>query len=136
MTEFDTPGGNLERVLDRALGRTLPPPQIPKDFRRRLDAALARTGERDLAELRSRFESERHAQLANLEAQYVRLRRRTLGTMIGAAFAAGAAVALALPWLQRHVGAKAPLVLTLAGAAVGLAIAFLAWRAHARDRAV
>ena len=89
----------------------------------------------DLAELRRRFVSERRAQLASLEAQYVRLRRRTLGTMIGAAFAAGAAVTLALPWLQRHAGAKTPLVLTSGGAALGLAIAFLAWRAHARDRA-
>jgi hypothetical protein len=55
--------------------------------------------------------------------------------MIGAAFAAGTAATLALPWLQRHVAAEAPLVLTSAGAAVGLAIAFLAWRAHSRGGA-
>lgn len=53
--------------------------------------------------------------------------------MIGAAFAACAAATVALPWLQRRVGAQAPLVLTSAGAAASLAIAFLAWRAHNRD---
>lgn len=132
MTESETPHGSLERALDRALGRTLQPPQLSRDFRRRLDAALSRAGETDLSELRSRLDSERRADLARLQSQYVRLKRRTLGTMIGAAFAAGATVTMAMPWLQRHLGAEAPLALASAGAAVGLAIAFLSWRAHAR----
>jgi len=136
VNESETSAGKLDRLLDRALGRVLPPPQVPKDFRRRLEAALSRAGETDLAQLRLRMESEERAQLARLEARYVRLKRRTLGTMIGAAFATGAAVSLGLPWLQRHVGAETPLVLTSAGAAVGLAIALLSWRRHARDDAL
>jgi hypothetical protein len=136
MSEFETPDGKLERELDRALGRTLQPPPLPKDFRRRLQAALSRAGDTDLSQLRSRLETERRAQLASLEARYVRLTRRTLGTMIGAAFAAGAAIALTLPWLERHFGADTPLVLTSVGAAVGLAIALLSWRAHARGDAI
>lgn len=136
MTEFESPDSTRERALDRALRRTLQPPQISRDFRRCLDAALSRAGEMDLAKLRSRLESERREHLARLEAHYVRLRRRTLGVIIGAAFAAGAAATLALPWLQRHVGEDAPLVLTSAGAVVSLAIAFLSWRAHNRGRTV
>ncbi len=133
MSEFENPEGDIERALDRALSGALRPPHVPRDFRRRLEAARSRTGEADLAELRVRLESEQRASLARIEAQYVRLRRRTLGTMIGAAFAAGAAVALTLPWLQRQFGAAAPMVLTSAGAALGLVIAFLSWRAHTRD---
>jgi hypothetical protein len=136
MSEFEAPDGKLQRELDRALGRTLRPPPLPQDFRRRFHAALSRAGDTDLSQLRSRLESERRAQLASLEARYVRLRRRTLGTMIGAAFAAGAAIALTLPWLERHFGADAPLVLTSVGAAMGLAIALLSWRAHARGDAL
>lgn len=136
MTEFESPDGTLERALDRALRRTLQPPRVSRDFRRCLDAALSRAGEMDLPELRSRLESERREHLARLEAHYVRLTCRTLGVIIGAAFAAGAAATLALPWLQRHVGEDAPLALTSAGAVVSLAIAFLSWRAHSRGRTV
>lgn len=136
MTEFQTPHGRLERALDRALTRTLQPPQLSRDFRRRLDAALSRAGEADLSELRARLESERRADLARLESQYVRLTRRTLGTLIGAGFAAGAAATVMLPWLQQHLGAEAPLVLKSVGVAAGLTIAFLSWRARARDGAV
>ncbi|MGH8288956.1 MAG: hypothetical protein ACREV7_08000 [Steroidobacteraceae bacterium] len=132
MSEFEAPDDKLGRELDRALGRTLQPPPLSKDFRPHLQAALSRAGDTDLSELRSRLESERRAQLASLESRYLRLKRRTLGTLIGAAFAAGAVVTLTLPWLERHFGADAPLVLTSAGAALGLAIAFLSWRAHAR----
>jgi len=136
VSEFESPHDRLDRALDRALSRTLQPPQVSRDFRRCLHAALSRAGEADLSQLRSRLESERRAHLARLEAHYLRLRRRTLGAMIGAAFAAGAAATLALPWLQRHVGAEAPLVLTSAGAAVSLAIAFLSWSAQSRSGGV
>ncbi|HEV2441940.1 MAG TPA: hypothetical protein VGT07_05430 [Steroidobacteraceae bacterium] len=136
MSEFESPGGGFERALDRALSRTLQPPRVSRDFRRCLHAALSRAGEADLSQLRSRLESERQAHLATLEAHYVRLRRWTLAAMIGAAFAAGAAATVALPWLERHVAEQAPLVLTSAGAAVSLAIAFLSWRAYSRGGAV
>lgn len=136
MSEFENPDARLERLLDRALSRSLPPPQLPGDFRRRLHAAMSRAAETDLAELRSRLEREQREHLATLQTRYVSLRRRTLAAMIGAAFAAGAAATVALPWLQRHVGAQAPLVLTSAAAAASLTIAYLAWRAHNRDELV
>jgi hypothetical protein len=136
VSEFETPGGHRERALDRALGQTFRPPRPSPDFRRHLAAACARAGEMDLSQLRLRLEAERRATLTKLEAHYVRLRRRTLGTLIGAAFGAGAAVTLTLPWLQRQVGTEAPLVLTSAGAAAGLAIAFLSWHAHTRGDSV
>lgn len=132
MSKLENPDARIERALDGALSRILPPPQPSGDFRRRLHAAISRAGDTDLSQLRSRLESERRAQLAMLQTRYVRLRRLTLAAMIGAAFAAGAAATVALPWLQRHVGAQAPLVLTSAAAAVSLAIAFLSWRAHNR----
>lgn len=136
MSNFETPRGKLERALDHALGRTFRPPHIPRDFRRRVEAARSRTEETDLSELRLRLESERRSDLATLEAHYVRLRRRTLGVMIAAAFATGALVALAMPWLQNHVGSAAPLIPTSVGAAAGLAIAYMSWRAHARGGAI
>jgi hypothetical protein len=105
---------SFRRIFQRELGhspaelrRRL---QLSRHFRQRLDAALSRAGETDLSELRARVESERRADLARLDSQYVRVKRRALGTMIGAAFAAGAAV--------------------------GLGIAFLSWHAHARHGAV
>jgi hypothetical protein len=136
VNEFESADGKLERALDRALGRTCQPPQVPKDFRRRFAAALARAAEPDLAALRSRLESEQQAQLTRLASRYVRLTHRTLGTLIGAAFATGAAATLALPWMERHLGADGPRVLTAVGGAVGLAIAFLSWRAHVRSDAL
>lgn len=136
MNEFESANDPLARALDQALGRSCEPPRPPKEFRRRLEAALARTGEADLAELRARLESEQRARLAHLESRYVRLTQRTLGTLIGAAFAAGAAATLALPWMERHLGADAPRVLTAAGGTAGLAIALLSWRAHTRSAAL
>ncbi len=135
MSNFDTPHGRLERTLDHALSRTFRPPQIPRDFRRRLEAARSRAEQTDLSELRLRLESEQRSDLATLEARYVRLRRRTLGIMIAAAFATGALAEVAMPWLQRHVGASAPLIPTSVGAALGLAIAYASWRVHARHGA-
>lgn len=115
---------SLEAALDAALGRTLVPPTVTSQFRTRLHAALARTHEPDLADVRSRLECEKRAGLAELESNYVRLRRRTLGTMIGAAFAMGAAVAIAYPWMQARFGTWAPVVIASLGAASGLMIEF------------
>jgi hypothetical protein len=134
MSDLETPAGKLEGALDRALARTFRAPRVPQDFRRRLEAARSR-GESDLSQLRLRLQSERRAHLARLEARYVRLRQRTLGIMIVAAFATGGAAALAMPWLQKHVGAAAPLIPTSLGAGLGLAIALVAWRVHARKDA-
>jgi hypothetical protein len=120
---------NADEMLDAALARALPPPQLPPDFRARLTAAIAREGTHEAAGVpaRARLEREHRERLAELEAGYVRLRRRTLGSVIGGAFAAGAAVALALPWIKSMFGPNAVLVLALLGAAVGLAIGTASW---------
>ena len=123
MTELRPSG--LERSLDEALGRTLSPPQVSQTFRTHLHAALSRATGTDLGSLRERLESERRQQLEELEAHYVRVRGSTLGTLIGAAFAAGAAVTLAMPWLRAHLGPYTPLAITWGGVALGLGIVFL-----------
>ena len=123
MTEPRTSG--LDRVLDDALGRILSGPQVPTTFRTRLNAALARTTETELASLRERLESERRQQLEDLESHYVRVRRSTLGTLIRVAFAAGAAVTIAMPWLRAHLGSYTPMAITWGAVALGLGIVFL-----------
>ncbi len=133
MTEPEAAQDKLARALDAALDRALPRPELPHTFHKRLDAALCRAGEADLSELRARLESEHLTRLSEFDSGYISLRRRTLATLIGAAFAAGAAITALLPWLQKCFGANAPIVFAWGGTAAGLAIAFLSWRAGAGD---
>ncbi len=122
MTEAETT--EFERAVDDALGRALRAPKVPHDFSTRLSAALSRAAETDLAELRARFEKERREQLQTLKADYIRVRRSTLGTLLGIAFAAGAAAVIAMPWLRAHLGAYAPMAIVWGGTALGLGVAF------------
>jgi hypothetical protein len=122
MTENGRPRDPLSR-LDAVLARTLLPPAVPRTLRARVEAAVAQTKEADFPASRRHLELEARKQLAELEAQYVRLRRRTLGTVIGAAFAAGAVAAWFMPYLTAQLGRAAPLVLALGGTIAGLAIA-------------
>ena len=118
-----------ERALDAALGQVLRAPQLPAHFRARLEAAMAHAesvGE-DPAAARARIELERRQRLAELESGYVRLQRRTLGTLIGGAFAAGAAAAVAMPWLRATFGPNALLVLAVAAAGAGVVIGLSMW---------
>jgi uncharacterized membrane protein YccC len=57
----------------------------------------------------------------------VRLRQRTLGTLIGAGFAAGLVVTLALPWLKSQFGDNGVFALPAIGVAIGLALSLRAW---------
>lgn len=123
MTESRANAG-LDGALDEALGRALRAPKVPHAFHARLNAALSRVTEADLPTLRERLEGERREQLEALEASSLRVRRSTLGTLIGLAFAAGAAAAIALPWLRAHLQAYTPLALAWGGVSVGLGIAF------------
>jgi hypothetical protein len=115
--------------LEAALSRALAPPALPVGFQIRLQAALARDA--SAAELRAasraHAQREQRQRLAELDADFLRLRRRTLGTLIGGAFAAGAAVAVAFPWLQASFGANAIYVLASVGALVGLGIGTASW---------
>jgi len=56
-----------------------------------------------------------------------RYESKILGTLIGAAFAAGAAVAIAMPWARATFGPNAMLVLASIGTAAGLAIGLSSW---------
>ncbi len=127
MSESDRIDDVLGRALDAALARALRPPEPDEAFRRSVRAAIVRAGQTDLAPLRIALERESREHLAALDADYIRVRRRMLGVLIGAAFAAGAAVTLALPWLESRLGADTPLVLAASGAALGLAIAVGSW---------
>jgi VIT1/CCC1 family predicted Fe2+/Mn2+ transporter len=127
MSPTEPPEDRLQQALDQALARVLAAPPVPKALRTRVQAAVLRAGEDALAQARARLEREARAQLAELEQGYLRVRRRTLGTLIGAAFAAGAAVALLMPYLKAQFGANAPLVLAAGGALVGLSIAAGSW---------
>jgi hypothetical protein len=114
----------LDTALDAALARALRPPAPDADFRIQLSAALVRAGRHEDTEAtRVRLERERREGLAELESGYLRLRRRTLGTLIGAAFAAGAGLTLLLPWLKTTLGADAMLAVAVLGGAAGLLIA-------------
>jgi hypothetical protein len=115
----------LDRVLDEALGRALRGPQVSQAFRTRLRAALSPTPGTDLLELRERLESERREQLEELQAHYIRVRRSTLGGLIGVAFAAGAVATIAMPWLRAHLGGYAPLAITWGAVTLGLGMVFL-----------
>ena len=113
------------RTLDTALAQALRPPMLPSGFERRLAQALAETPQEDWQSAgRARLEREHREKLAELQADYVRLRRRTLGTAIGAAFAAGAAVAFAMPWIQASFGGTTVLYVLLgAGTLLGVGLA-------------
>jgi hypothetical protein len=123
MTDPRTSG--LDRALDEALGRAVSAPELPQAFRARLNAAISRTSDIDLLSLRERLETERRQQLEELEANYVRIRRSTLGTLIGVAFAAGAAATIAMPWLREHLGAYTSLAIIWGAVALGLGMVFL-----------
>lgn len=123
----DPTDGALERALDQALARTLIAPSLPANFRKQLQAAIARSPSVDHARLRAALEKEHAQQLAELESGYVRLRQRTLGTLIGSAFATGLVVMLALPWIKVHFGPNAVFAVPAIGAAVGLALSARSW---------
>ncbi len=117
----------LERALDRALERHLVAPALPAGFRQQLQAAIIRSAQRDPAALAAALEREHQAQLAALQSDYVRLRQRTLGTLIGAAFAAGLLINFALPWISAHYGSNGVFALPAIGVAVGLGLSARVW---------
>jgi hypothetical protein len=118
---------SLAQALDTALAHGIVPPPLPAGFRARLTAAVARQGVVDIPTSRMALAAEHQQQLAALKSGYVRLQRRTLGTMIGAAFATGALVAVAMPWIRTQFGEVGLLAVPMAGAVVGIAIGATIW---------
>jgi hypothetical protein len=113
-----------ERALDAALAQALRAPALPAGFRIRLNAQVSATEIEDGATAAARLEREYRAGLSELEAGFVRLRRRTAGFLLAGAVATGAALPLLLPWLQARLGSYAPLALALLASAGGLGIAW------------
>jgi VIT1/CCC1 family predicted Fe2+/Mn2+ transporter len=119
--------GPLERALDRALAQCLVPPVLPQEFRQQLRAAIALSAGTDHARSRAALEKEHAQQLAELQSGYVRLRQRTLGSLIGVAFAAGLLITFALPWITAYFGPNAVFALPAIGVAAGLALSLRSW---------
>ncbi|HEV8690444.1 MAG TPA: hypothetical protein VGQ91_09130 [Ideonella sp.] len=114
-------------ALDSALAAALPVPPLPAGFDARLRRTLASEAAGDLARLRRRLEEEHARELAALRSGYVRLRRDTLATVLGVAFAAGAAVAWAVPWLREQQGVDLSTLLPLLAVAIGMAVGAGVW---------
>jgi hypothetical protein len=115
-----------ELALDAALTQALRAPPLPATFRVELNAALQRVAAAESTE-RQRLDAEYRARMTELEMGYVRLRQRTLGTLIGGAFAAGVAVALLMPWFNATFGANATFALAIVGAVIGVGISAASW---------
>ncbi len=117
----------LERALDRALAHNMVPPALPAGFRGQLQAAIARSAATDHAQIRAAIEHEHAEQLTELRSSYLLLRQRTLGTLIGVAFAAGLLLNFALPWITANFGQKGVVALPVIGVAIGLGLSLRAW---------
>jgi hypothetical protein len=114
-----------DRALDAALAMALRAPHPRQDFRARLIRTLGNAqAEKAQAEIES-MELEYRSGLAALDRSYVRIRRRTLGMLIGGGLVIGAALPLILSRLQSDFGPRAQLVIALASAAIGVGIAWL-----------
>jgi hypothetical protein len=118
----------LDRTLDAALAQALRPPGLPRRFRAELGAARQRLEHLDVAQVRARLQIEHREQLSTLQADFVRIRRSTLGTLLGAAFAAGAGAVIAMPWLRSHFGPLAPVLIAWGGVALGVLLGAAALR--------
>jgi hypothetical protein len=126
-TPFGTNPSDSDAALDRALATALPAPALPAGFDARLHTAFAAEAAGDRARLRRRLEEEHARELAALRSGYVRLRRDTLATVLGVAFAAGAAAAWAVPWLREQRGLDLSTLLPLAAVAIGMAVGAGVW---------
>lgn len=115
-------------ALDHALRSALAPPPLPDGFRARLAAAIHRESPVDLAARRRQLEREHRERLEQLQRDSVRLRLRTLGSLLGGAFFAGVGTSLAWPWISATFAPHAGLALGLIGAGIGAAIGLTGWQ--------
>jgi hypothetical protein len=113
--------------LDRALRQAIVVPDLPAGFRQRLRAAIASNPLQDTALRRELLERERLEQLAELRRDSVRLRLKTLGSLIGGAFTAGVGTTLAWPWISTTFAPHGGIALLVISAALGLAIGVPSW---------
>jgi hypothetical protein len=118
---------NQDAQLDGALRRAIVAPELPSHFRQRLTAAIARSAPVDVAKLRQRLERDRLEQLLELRDDSMRLKLKTLGALIGGAFAAGVGTTLAWPWISATFAPYGDIALVAISVSIGLAIALTSW---------
>ncbi len=116
-----------ERGLDAALAQALAPPKLPAGFRSRLMASVARQGEYRVPESRMALAADLERQLQELRAGHLRLQRRTLLSLLAAAFTAGLLAKTAVPELYARFGDLGLFALATVGALAGVAIAAAYW---------
>jgi hypothetical protein len=116
-----------DEALDQALARALAPPDVPAGFRARLLAALTRASDTDLATRRTMLEREHRELLQVLHGDSIRLRLRTVGYLVGGAFAAGVAVTIAMPWIRATFGPESDRVMLFMWAGFGLVVGGVSW---------
>jgi hypothetical protein len=112
-----------EAALDGALRIVLRAPTLPPGFRSRLEARMAESAAHAAA-IRQELERDHRRRMAELRAEFVHLRRRTLASLLAVAFVAGAALTFLMPWLVQTFGDEAiyvgPMMLGLGAGAAGL----------------
>jgi hypothetical protein len=114
-------------ALDQALARALKAPDLPVGFRTRLLAALSRVSDNDLAARRHMLEREHQELLQMLHSDSIRLRWRTVGYLVGGAFAAGVGVAIGMPWIRATFGPQSDLIMVLVWVTFGLLVGIVSW---------
>jgi hypothetical protein len=127
---MDQPDEMTDAALDRGLRQALSAPALPPGFRERLRAALARDPGEELMRRRQAALREHEAGIAALARDSVSLRLKTLGTLIGGAFAAGVALTLAMPWIREFFAPYGNLALGAIGVAIAAGAAFASWSAQ------
>jgi len=113
-----------ERLLDEALAANLPAPPLPVHFRSRLMASVRASALEDQAAMRQALASEAQRKLNELRAEFIELRRRTLGAYIGLAFVAGVIMAIVLPPIFQSFGSLSVYVVPAVAGIAGLAVGF------------
>lgn len=116
----------LAGALDQALVKTLRGPDLPPGFRERLMGRINAAAGLDQAALHAEIEREYRQRMALMRSEFVRVRWRTLAVLLAAAFVAGGAVTVAMPFLVETFGTYGAYVGPGALALVAVGVAFRA----------
>ena len=114
-------------ALDRALAASLRAPPLPAGFHATLRRAIAREADAELRARRAALEADHARRMAGLRSGYVQLRRHTLAVALAAAFTAGAAASVGLPWLAATIGTDASTLAPLMAALIGIGVGAAVW---------
>ena len=116
-----------DRVLDRALQKSLRAPPLPDGFRSGLLSAALRDTASDLESRKRALELEYAQALQRMQRGHVRLQRDTLALILVIAFTAGACANLALPWLENVLAIDPAVTLSVLALLIGLEAGASVW---------